>query len=94
MPLATIILTAVVCASPIPVGASVQEIDAAKCDFVEKAYTSSHKQCRAVRNAYMADIGRINFHGYFMCTAEGDDFDPDATFIAVPRQRFDSKKGV
>lgn len=89
-----IILTAAVCANPIPLGATQAEVQAADCTFATKAYTSSHDQCSAVREAYVTTIGKVKFYGYLLCAWDRPDRDPDANYFALPRQTFNKKVGI
>lgn len=89
-----IILTAVVCASPIPVGATQDEVQAADCSFATKAVTANHDQCSVVREAYVATIGKVKFYGYLLCAWDQQGRDPDANYYALPRLKFNKKAGV
>ncbi|MNO50347.1 hypothetical protein D3C76_407200 [compost metagenome] len=91
--MSTIILTAIICATPIPTGATVQDVEDANCQYATKAYTSSHNQCDIVRGAFMTSIGEVNFHGYFLCAWNREGVDPDRSLRTMPRMRFNSQKG-
>jgi hypothetical protein len=89
----TILLTAIVCATPIPIGATVADFDAAKCQFSPTAKTATFQQCEMVRDAYQRSIGPVNFPGYFLCAREDGADDNRASLVAVARQKFNSQKG-
>lgn len=88
-----VILTAVVCHSPLPYAATTAEIEQADCQFSTRAITSNHRQCDAIRTAYMTDIGPVNFYGYFLCAWDQQSKDPSANYIPITRQKFNSQKG-
>jgi hypothetical protein len=90
----TIVLTAAVCVNPIPLGATQAEIEAADCNFATKAYTSSHAQCTAVRDAFMHSIGNVRFYGYMLCAWDKPEVDPEANYINLPRVSFNKKVGI
>lgn len=90
----SILLTVAVCASPIPINATNQEVAAAKCEYAVKATTSSYQQCEMVRDAFLRSVGKVNFYGYFICASDRDGFDEGDTIATIPRVSFNSKKGI
>lgn len=89
-----IILTAAVCLHPIPLGATPSEIQAADCEFFTKAYTTSHKECDMVRDAFLRSFGKVRGYGYLSCAWDQEGPDPKGNYINVPRVDFNSKKGI
>lgn len=88
-----ILLTGIICATPIPMGASVADLQSAKCEFFATAKATTYPQCEMVRDAYIRSIGTTNTYGYFLCGAADGSLDNRSSLIAVPRQKFNSQKG-
>lgn len=83
--MSTIVLLAMLCTKPLTMKNA--EVDAKivseHCSVVPKAFTSDHKQCAAIMEAFKKTTAMLPMPGYYVCNSETGE-DPEMVITPVP----------